>query len=219
MKTKDLPRDSKGRIMSYVDSNQIIELFNQGLKTKEIAIKFNCTPHLICDILRRNNIRHLKRVDYLSESKVLDLRLKGKQSLREIGAELRTSALNIREILVKNGLQINRSYCSKPTSYEKKISNLCIENGLPFSYTGDGTFLIGKKKPDFVNKEKKLAIEVYDDYFKIKKYGSCENYEKTRREYFKDYGWDIVFIRREDITNKNWKQICHDKINSQLCVN
>ena len=60
-----------------------------------------------------------------------------------------------------------KSLMKRPTSYEKKISELCIENNLPFIYAGNGTFLIGHKNPDFVNKEKRIAIEVYHNYFKI----------------------------------------------------
>ena len=65
----------------------------------------------------------------------------------------------------------------RPTSYEKKIADLCIEYSLPFIYTGNGTFLIGCKNPDFINKDNKIAIEIYCDYFKIRDYGTCENYE------------------------------------------
>lgn len=100
----------------------------------------------------------------------------------------------------------------RPTSYEKKISELCIENNLPFIYTGDGTFLIGHKNPDFVDKQEKIAIEVYHDYFKIRDFGSCEEYEKQRSAYFEKYGWKTIFIRTNDIENKKWKEICIEKI-------
>jgi hypothetical protein len=100
----------------------------------------------------------------------------------------------------------------RPTSYEKKISDLCIEKNLPFIYTGNGTFLIGNKNPDFVNKEKKIAIEVYHNYWKIRDYGSCENYEKVRSMYFYKYGYKTIFIRTEEMEDKNWKDICLNKI-------
>lgn len=105
-----------------------------------------------------------------------------------------------------------KSLMKRPSSYEKKISELCIEKGLPFIYTGNGTFLIGHKNPDFVNKEKRIAIEVYHNYFKIREFGSCENYEKQRSEYFAKYGYDTIFIRTEEIEDKNWKEICLEKI-------
>lgn len=100
----------------------------------------------------------------------------------------------------------------RPTSYEKKISELCIENKLPFVYTGNGTFLIGFKNPDFVDKEQKIAIEVYHNFWKIRDFGSCENYEKQRSEYFTKYGWKTIFIGTEEMENENWKDICLNKI-------
>lgn len=100
----------------------------------------------------------------------------------------------------------------RPTSYEQKISELCIKNNLPFIYTGNGTFLIGHKNPDFVNEKDKLAIEVYYDYFKIRDFGSCEEYEKQRAEYFAKYGYRTIFIRSEEIMDKNWESVCLNKI-------
>ena len=102
----------------------------------------------------------------------------------------------------------------RPTSYEKKISELCIENNLPFIYTGDGTFLIGHKNPDFVNELNRIVIEVYHTYFKERDFGSCEEYEKQRGEYFAKYGWNTIFIRTNEIENKDWKNICLNKISS-----
>ena len=112
----------------------------------------------------------------------------------------------------KYAKKILSSLMKRPTSFEKKISELCIENNLPFIYTGDGTFLIGHKNPDFVNKNKKVAIEVYHNYFKIRDFGSCETYEKQRAEYFAKHGWNVIFIRTEEIEDKNWKELCLNKI-------
>ncbi len=104
----------------------------------------------------------------------------------------------------------------RPTSYEKKISEICIENHLPFVYTGNGTFLIGYKNPDFVNQKDKIVIEVYYSWFKIRDYGSCENYEKKRRKYFVKYGWNTIFIRDDEINAENWKEICLNKIQGRI---
>ena len=116
------------------------------------------------------------------------------------------------EVILKHRKNTFKALALKPTSYEKKISELCIESNLPFIYTGNGTFFIGTKNPDFINKEKNIAIEVYNDYWKIKGYGSCENYEKQRGEYFSKYGYKTIFIRTHEITDKNWKEVCLKKI-------
>ena len=105
---------------------------------------------------------------------------------------------------------------NRPTKYEKKISELCIENSLPFIYTGDGTFLIGHKNPDFVNKKQKIAIEVYYSYYKIRDYGSCEEYEKRRSEYFAKYGYKTIFIKDNEINSKSWKEVCLNKIQEKI---
>lgn len=117
---------------------------------------------------------------------------------------------------VKYKENIQKGLKRKPSSYEKRLSDLLINNHLPFIYTGDNTFLVGNKNPDFVNKEKRIAIEVFEDYFKIKKYGSVENYENNRRIYFKEHGWDIIFIRTSEIRYKDYEQICLNKINEVL---
>ena len=112
----------------------------------------------------------------------------------------------------KNRESMLKGLLKRPTSYEQKISDLCIKSNIPFIYTGNGTFLIGHKNPDFINEKKKIAIEVYHNYFKIRDFGSCENYEKQRSEYFAKYGWDVIFIRTEEIEDKNWKEVCLNKI-------
>ena len=108
------------------------------------------------------------------------------------------------------------SLLKRPTSYEDKIDKLCAKYNLPFIYTGDGSFLIGSKNPDFINMDKKLAIEVYYSWFKVRNNGSCEEYERQRSEYFGTYGWDVVFITENEIENKNWEISCLSKIKGAL---
>lgn len=104
----------------------------------------------------------------------------------------------------------------RPTSYEKSISSLCIEYNLPFVYCGDGTFLIGRKNPDFVNEKRKIAIEVFCDFYKKITFGSVEKYMEEREKYFKKYGYKIIFIRENDMKDKDWDKVCLDKINEGL---
>ena len=100
----------------------------------------------------------------------------------------------------------------KPSKYEVKISALCIKYHLPFIYTGDGTFLIGRKIPDFVNKEKRIAIEVFYSYHKEQVFGSVKKYMKDRSEYFAKYGYKIIFIDEKTMENINWEHQCVNKI-------
>lgn len=111
--------------------------------------------------------------------------------------------------------KIIKKKIEKPTSYESKISELCIKYHLPFIYTGNGTFFIGTKNPDFIHKdkEKRIAIEVFHPFFKIKDYGSVEEYIKQRSEYFVRYGYKTIFIQSDETKNKNWEGLCLNKIN------
>ncbi len=103
-------------------------------------------------------------------------------------------------------------FMKRPTSFEQKIILLCSKHRLPFIYTGDGRILIGRKTPDFVNKKDKIVIEVFLDYFKIRNYESIENYMEKRGKYFSNYGYKTIFIKEAEIQDKNWEEICLNKI-------
>ena len=100
----------------------------------------------------------------------------------------------------------------RPTSFEKKISELCIENSLPFIYTGDGRFLINFKNPDFVNHQDKVVIEVFYSWFKIRDYGSVENYKEYCRKKYNPKGWKVIFIDENEVNVDNWKELCLNRI-------
>ena len=104
----------------------------------------------------------------------------------------------------------------RPTSYEKKIADLCIENNLPFIYTGDGAFLINFKNPDFVNFGEKVVIEVFYSYYKIRDYGSVENYKEFCKQKYNPKGWRVIFIDENEVDVKNWKELCLNKIQKGL---
>jgi len=79
----------------------------------------------------------------------------------------------------------------RPTSLEKDMMKIIQRYNLPYRYTGDGSFLIGFKNPDFVNinGEKKL-IEVGNVYH------HKGDYIEKRREHFAQYGWEsFIFIQ------------------------
>mgnify|MGYP001579822408 CR=1 FL=1 len=101
----------------------------------------------------------------------------------------------------------------RPTSYEKQMSKIIYKYNLPYKYVGDGSFLIGYKNPDYINiNGEKICIEVYHGYFKIRNYGSIENYEKQRSEHFDKYGWKTIFINEDEILSKD-ENLILNKIN------
>ena len=94
----------------------------------------------------------------------------------------------------------------RPTSLERQMIDIIKKHNLPYKYTGDGSFLIGYKNPDFINTNgEKICIEIYYDYFKIRDFGSCKNYEIKRSNHFSKYGWKTVFVntnQRKEILNE-----------------
>jgi len=101
---------------------------------------------------------------------------------------------------------------NRPTSFEKRIIHLCIKYKLPFVYTGDGRMLINFKNPDFVNCQDRIIIEVFFSWFKIKSYGSVENYKEHCRKKYTSAGWGVIFIDENDLQCKNWDAVCLNKI-------
>lgn len=86
----------------------------------------------------------------------------------------------------------------RPTSLEKQFIKLIEEYNLPYKYTGDGSFLIGYKNPDFVNiNGAKICIEVAEPYF------HDNNYAEERTKHFAKYGWKCyVFLAQDERLNE-----------------
>ena len=106
-----------------------------------------------------------------------------------------------------------------PTSYEQKIIYLCDKYNIPFKYVGDGKVKINYVNPDFIYEDKKLIIEVYFEYFKIRLFGSCENYETQRIKRFKTWGYKTLFIRGKELVNFDWEINCLNKIQKFISEN
>lgn len=91
----------------------------------------------------------------------------------------------------------------RPTSYEQCFIDFCEKHNLPFRYTGDGSFLIGSKNPDFVDCERKIAVEVFCDYFKIKEKGGVNNYKRERQVEFAKRGWTTIFLGKNELFDED----------------
>jgi len=111
--------------------------------------------------------------------------------------------------VIENSL---KGLLKRPTTFEQKISDLCIKYNLPFLYKGNGSFLINYKNPDFVNEKDKIVIEVFYSWFKIRDYGSVENYKEFCKRKYESAGWKVIFIDELDLSNENWEEVCLNKI-------
>ncbi|MFA5406945.1 MAG: NUMOD3 domain-containing DNA-binding protein [Candidatus Nanoarchaeia archaeon] len=91
----------------------------------------------------------------------------------------------------------------RPTSLEKRLIDIIQENNLPYKYTGNGSFIIGFKNPDFINmNSQKKCIEVRPKKMcHIWSKCSPDVYKKRQEEHYKKYGWDCIVIWEEDLKN------------------
>ncbi|MEK6884559.1 MAG: NUMOD3 domain-containing DNA-binding protein [Nanoarchaeota archaeon] len=107
--------------------------------------------------------------------------------------------------------KILKGLMKRPTSFEKRIIDLCNRHSLPFKYVGNGEVLIGYKNPDFIETNgRKLLIEVYNNFH------HKDDYENKRGTHFKKYGYDTIFIGEEEVLAENWEERCLNKINEVL---
>ena len=86
------------------------------------------------------------------------------------------------------------------TSLEQQIIDIIEKFKLPFKFCGSGGLYIHARCPDFVDTgDKKMLIEVFYEYFKIKQYGSVEEYCKQRYAIFKQHGYETLFLAQKDL--------------------
>lgn len=87
----------------------------------------------------------------------------------------------------------------KPTSIEQKMIAIIQANSLPFSYSGNGTSVIGNKFPDFTHNSEKMVIEVFGRVFHDPKHTFIKKlaYDKTEQgtiEHYKKHGYKCLVI-------------------------
>ena len=96
------------------------------------------------------------------------------------------------------------------TKPELIFDEISKKNNLPYKYTGDGSFWIGKNpaiNPDFVEcNGKKIAIEIFsywhDPLKRLGKVRYSATYE-GRKKILKEYGWKLVVFWQEDLERED----------------
>ncbi len=97
---------------------------------------------------------------------------------------------------------VTKNLCKRPTSLEKKMINYIKKNNLNFKYTGDGSFIIGGKNPDFVNiNGSKICIEIGNHYH------HKNNYEQKRKKHFAKYGWSCYTLIMDKFNQEKVKRL------------
>jgi len=91
------------------------------------------------------------------------------------------------------------------SSLEEKTNNIIAKYKLPYKFVGNGEFMIENKNPDFINTNgEKKAVEVY--YRRHKEQFrdiSINKWMEDRKNLFNKYGWKLIFIEANNVTEKN----------------
>lgn len=92
---------------------------------------------------------------------------------------------------------MGKSQRERPNRLEKAF-NILLQFICPgeFTYSGNGSFKLGKKSPDFKHVDKKKLIETFGDFWH-----KDEDVEK-KINYFKKYGYDCLVIWESEF----WKE-------------
>lgn len=106
--------------------------------------------------------------------------------------------------------EFGKRFNRKPNKPEKQLIKLINENGFLFKYTGDYSFWVSNKNPDFINSEgKSQVIELLSTYWhkKRKNIHAHQTHEGTIKHY-KKFGfscliiWDYELKRPEKVVQK-----------------
>lgn len=133
-----------------------------------------------------------------------ELRVKASNHAKKLWADP-NSKFNSLEYLENRVKLLN----NRPTKPEKNLQIvLDFLKDTSFIYTGDGTFWINRKNPDFVDKKNKKIIEIFGDYYHSEKFrrnnGDFKNNDehiKERINHFKESGYDCIVIWEHETFN------------------
>ena len=102
--------------------------------------------------------------------------------------------------------QIPKTHHTKP---EMAFEGFCTKDTLPFRYTGDSAFWIGKGKdvinPDFVHLTKKIVVEIFSwhhDQLQNHHVRPKGRYE-DRKKIYKKYGYKMIVFWQEDLERED----------------
>jgi len=97
-----------------------------------------------------------------------------------------------------------KALLKRPTSLELKLKRIILKNRLPFRYVGDGSFIINRMNPDFIHKNKKIAIEIRNTMVcKHLAKLSFTSYKRKRIYMFKKIKWKCLVFSEKDLKLQN----------------
>lgn len=135
--------------------NLVKEYLIQGKSTIEIAKKFNVTHRHILNELKRNNIK-IKPKGY--KTKYFKCWNKNRHNIYNESTLKRMHSPENTKKRLKASLK-------KPNKKEIILINLLKNLDLNYEFTGDGSFIVERFNPDFINIKKHKIIDLYGSYW------------------------------------------------------
>jgi len=92
------------------------------------------------------------------------------------------------------------------TKPELKLIEICERNKIPLVYTGDGSFWVSGINPDFIDYEKKLAVEVFGRYWHTPSDKVDVPFFRTyggRKYIFITNGWTPIIFWEDELSEEN----------------
>ena len=106
----------------------------------------------------------------------------------------------------------HRKFPTHHTKPELIFEGFCKKDSLPFKYTGDGSFWVGKGKdvinPDFTHLTRKIVVEIFSwfhDPINNRNLRPKAHYD-IRKKIFKKYGYKMIVFWQEDLERLDAEQ-------------
>lgn len=178
----------------------------------------NLTPEWAKRIGKSNAERHFTSK---IRNEIREMYMTDKMTIQEIANKIGAGRHSITRRLKEDGVTIRGASCLKggahtdehtrkclrrriPTSLEDRFSAIIKKHGLPYKFTGDGSFIIAGKNPDFINiNGQKIAIEVFAEFYKKLNGRNIDTWREERKRLFREYGWELLFFSEKEVTEKN----------------
>ena len=200
----NMSKSLKGRVFSEEHKRKLSESQKGMVRTKETRIKIGCAHKgILLSEAHKNNIAK-GLLGHISTLKGTHLSEEHKRKLSEANKDRIFSAKHKYNIARQKRKQwknaefarmMGRAWQLKPNKPETSILTM-LETLYPkeWKYTGDFSFMIGGKNPDFVNcNGQKKCIELFGDYWH-----KDEN-PNYRKRIFAEYGYDTLVIWEHEL--------------------
>jgi len=196
MKGKHHSQETKDKI-----SKSLIERFKNPEERKKISESMKGKTH-ICSPETRIKIGKGNKGKIRTEEFKKRLSMLAKNRKASESTKLKMSLRMKKWLSTEEGLKKVLSRRT-PTSLEEKFQKIINKYNLPYKYVGDGSFIIGRKNPDFINtNNEKIAIEVYARYYKLRNNDSIDDWKEKRSKVFKSFGWETIFFDETEVSEK-----------------